>query len=88
MEVLFYSSIKKYTGGAASVALKPECCPDLRSLISELGTCFGKEFEAFILSGDEVLLLVNNKAVMTTGGIDTPLKQGDIIEILPIVGAG
>ena len=88
MEVIFYTGIMKYTGGTASVAIDPGSCPDLRSLIGELGSRFGKELENALLCGEGSLLLVNGRAVMTTGGVDTPLKQEDIIEILPAAGAG
>ena len=88
MEVVFFAGIKEYTDGITSVEIEPDCCPDLRSMISELGIRFGRELEAVLLGGERLLMLVNGKAVMSTGGLDTPLKQGDIIEILPVAGAG
>jgi len=88
MEVKFYSSALKYTGSNVSLAIEPDSCPDLFSLIEELGSRFGDEFKKLLTNGETWLLLINGKAVKKTGGIKTPLKQGDIIEVLPIVGAG
>ena len=88
MEVKFYSSALKYTGGKGSLAIEPDNCPDLYSLIEELGSHFGEEFKKLLTNGETWLLLINGKAVKKTGGIKTPLKQDDTIEVLPLVGAG
>ena len=88
MEVIFYNSARKYTGGTVSVKIEPECCPDLRSLINELGVRFGDTFKKLLQGGETWLVLINSKTVMNTGGPETPLNQGDIIEVLPMVGAG
>ena len=87
MEVIFCTSIKEHIGGTASVTIEAEGCPDLYSLINELGVRFGREFEKLLLGG-ESLILLNSKAVMTKGGAGTLLKQGDIIEVLPVIKAG
>jgi len=88
MEVKFYSSALKYTGGETSLTIEPGSCPDLLSLIEELETRFGEEFKKLLKTGETWLLLINGKTVNKTGGINTPLKDSDIIEVLPIVGAG
>jgi len=88
MEVKFYSSALKYTGGTVSVAIEPECCPDLNTLLNLLGTRYSEEFKNLLQKGEKWLLLVNSKAVMTTGGLSTQLKSGDTIEVLPLIGAG
>jgi len=88
MEVKFYSSALKHTGGTVSVLIEPDSCPDLQSLISALGTRFGREFAGLLLGGETWLVLVNGKAVSATGGLNTLLTEDDIIEILPIIGAG
>jgi len=88
MEVRFYSSALTYTGGVESVSPEAKSCPDLHSLIEELGLRFGNEFKKLLKDDKTWLVLVNSKAVMKTGGIKTLLKKGDTIEVLPLVGAG
>ncbi|MCL2628162.1 MAG: MoaD/ThiS family protein [Oscillospiraceae bacterium] len=88
MKVKFYGSALKYTGGMVSVNMDPKCCPDLHALINELAKSFGEDFKQLILGGETWLVLVNAASVKATGGLNTKLKQGDIIEVLPIIGAG
>ena len=60
----------------------------IRTLLDELGDYYGQEFISFINSSEACLILVNGKGTSLTGGLDTPISQGDKIEILPFVGAG
>ena len=86
MTVTFYSSITKYTNGEKSYI--PKSHPTLRGLLEELGDYYGKGFESFINGNETCLFLVNGKGIKLTGGLDSPLEQGDNIEILPFVDAG
>jgi len=100
MEAVFYGKIKEYTGGAASftpgavsytdgaTSYIPGQHPTLRSLLDELNDHYGDGFESFVRSDETCLILVNGNGVKLSGGLETPLKQGDRIEFLPFVGAG
>jgi MoaD family protein len=85
MEVLFYESVQNYSS-CKSVEMKH--VETLQVLIDELGNKFGKEFREYLLGEETCFFLVNGKSIMRTGGLKTPLKKGDKIEILPHVDAG
>jgi len=86
MTVVFYGIITEYTNGIKSYS--PALCPDLRSLIDKLGTDYGGSFRDFLLGDETCLFLINGTGAMNTGGLDSPLIEGDKIEILPFVDAG
>ena len=86
MNVVFYGNVIEYTNGEKSY--ESGQCQSLRGLIDELGVCYGESFKDFLLGSETCFFLVNAASTMFTGGLDSPLKQGDKIEILPFVGAG
>ena len=86
MNVLFYANILDYTSGNKS--FEAEETQNIGSLIDQLGKKFGDKFREFLLGDKTCFFLVNGKGIMTTGGLKTPLQQGDKIEILPHVGGG
>jgi molybdopterin converting factor small subunit len=77
--------VLEYTNGDKSY--KSASCTSLRSLAQELGSRYGEKFIELLLGGC-YFFLVNGKGVMSTGGLDTPLKPGDRVEALPVVEAG
>jgi len=86
MTVLFYGNVVKHTGGEKS--FEPAPCPDLRSLIDVLDGHYGEPFGELLRGNEFCFFLVNGQGVRATGGLETPLKQGDRIEVLPFVEAG
>ena len=84
--VSFYGGVQTYTKGAQSLGVIG--CPNVRSLVNELGAHFGEGFKASILSGENSFFLVNGKGIMSTGGLETELRSGDKIEVLPFIDAG
>jgi len=86
MTVTFYGSISKHTNGDKSFT--PKNHPTLQSLLDELGDNYGEGFSSFITGNETCLFLINGIGVKLTGGLDSPLKEGDKIEILPFVDAG
>ena len=91
MTVSFYGRIKDYTNGERNYT---PCAPaaekhsTLRAVLDELSVNYGESFNDFIQRSETCLFLVNGKGTVHTGGLDTPVKQGDKIEILPFVEAG
>ena len=85
MIVIFYGNLLEQTNGEKT--FEPGDCSNLRNLVEKLGHRYGKQFEELLL-GDAHFILVNGRGVMTTGGLNTPLNNGDKIEVLPIVEAG
>jgi len=86
MKVLFHGSVKDHTSG--DNALELSGARSLRILIDELGQHFGEEFRQFLLGDETCFFLVNGSGIMTTGGLDTPLNDGDTVEVLPYVDGG
>ena len=86
MTVIFYGNIITQAKGAASFAPQHSLC--IRALIDELGGHFGEAFRAFLLAEGTCFFLVNGRAIMSTGGLDTRLSPGDRVEILPFIEAG
>ena len=86
LTVTFYSSVTKYTNGDKSYTPKNHLT--LRGLLKELGDHYGEGFESFINGNETCLFLINGKGIKLTGGLDSPLEQGDKVEILPFVDAG
>ena len=88
MIVSFYSIIKEYTNGEASYTPAIKTNLTFRELLSELCGHYGESFESFINGNDSCLFLINGNGIALTGGLDSPLKQGDKIDILPFIEAG
>ena len=86
MTVFFHGSVAEYTNGDRNFG--PSGCSSLKDLVDKLGEAYGEPFRAYLLGSETCLLLVNGTGAMMTGGLDTPLKQGDRIEILQFVDAG
>jgi len=86
MKVTFYGKVINYTDGKKSHV--PGGCANLRALVDELGSIYGENFRAFLLGSETCFFLVNGAGAQSTGGLETPLKPGDKIEVLPFVEAG
>ena len=88
MTVCFYSKVREYTNRENTYSPTTTEHSTLRELLDELSTHYGKRFKSFISRSDTCLLLVNGKGITLSGGLETPIKAGDKIEILPFIEAG
>ncbi|MCL2821362.1 MAG: MoaD/ThiS family protein [Oscillospiraceae bacterium] len=88
MTVNFYGNIKKHTNGEGTYVPVNKTHSTLRDVLDELNVHFGDSFASFISDNEACLFLVNGKGIKHTGGLDTPVCNGDIINILPFVEAG
>jgi len=66
---------------------------NLRELIRALGERYGAELTQKILDHEGKLnpivnIYINGRNIRFTGGLETPLKEGDKISILPAVAGG
>ena len=86
MTVMFYGSVLDQTRGNKSLEL--ENTKTVSALIDVLGGLYGKNFKEYLLGDDTCFFLVNGKALLATGGLNTPLSQDAKIEILPVAEAG
>ena len=88
IEVRIPTILRTYTGGAKAV-------PGEGSTLSELVTDLESSHSGIkdrLVDGAElrrfVNVYVNDEDVRFTGGLDTPLKDGDQVVILPAVAGG
>jgi len=91
MTVTFYGRITEYTDGEKTFSPEVptmEKCNSLRDLLDELYQRYGESFKSFINGNETCLILLNSNGIAFSGGLDSPLKQGDKIDILPFVDAG
>ena len=86
MTVKFHGNIVEFTGGATSCGI--DDCADVCALIDKLGLLFGEAFCDILNDGDTCFFLINGKGLMQTGGPESRLAPGDIVDILPFVEAG
>jgi len=86
MTVIFHGSVQEHTSGVE--LFQVDNAANVRALIFLLGERFGEEFKDYLLGDDTCFFLVNGTGIMTTGGLQTPLHEGDTVEVLPLVGGG
>ena len=86
MNVIFYGNVLDYTNGEKSFEVLN--CQNVRELVDELGRNYGERLKDFLLGEETCFFLVNGKGIMMTGGLDTKLRPGDKIEVLPFAEAG
>lgn len=64
----------------------------LKDLVSKLAETKGSSKEGFLghydLDGYELVILLNGRNVHTLKKLDTPLKDGDVVTLLPPVVGG
>ncbi len=86
MTVMFFGNVQDHTAGEKSI----DCdgAPCVRALIDWLGERFGEGFKEFLLGDDTCFFLVNGSGILTSGGLDTQLREGDTVEVLPFVEGG
>ena len=88
MTITFYGKLTEYTDGDKTLTPLPGVCTTLRELLDFLCKHYGERFEAFIKGSETCLILINGNGITLSGGLDSPLKQGDKVEMMPFVDAG
>ena len=87
LTVSFNSYVTSYTNGDKFYS-PVKCETTLRDVLSEMYEHYGQQFESFVNGNETCLILINGKGTALSGGLDSPLGEGDKIDILPFVGAG
>jgi len=92
VEVKFFTSLREITGRKVE-EVQLENSITVEELLAELSKKYGKEFREYIYNQkgkvyDYLSILVNGKSTNTLQGLNTELKDGDTIAILPPVGGG
>lgn len=89
IKIEFFATIRELTGEKEIAIEKTAAMGDLlRLLFQRYGTPLREKiFDGEELS-DEITILVNGMHIASTGGLATPLSDGDEVAIFPIVGGG
>jgi len=88
MTVTFYGRITEHTNGDKTFTPAPGVCTTMHELLDLLGRQYGESFESFLNGNETCLILINGSGTAFSGGLDSPLKPGDKVEVLPFVDAG
>ena len=64
----------------------------MEELLRLLCRRYGPELKEEVFDGealsDRVIIMVNGRHIAHTGGLGTPLRDGDTVAIFPIIGGG
>ena len=87
----FLSDVRRMTEeGKTNISLSEKSVRDLIAILVER---YGDNFKEFMLSPENrlqkyVVILVNGRGVGILNGLETMLREGDSILIMPAVGGG
>ncbi|MEM2214056.1 MAG: ubiquitin-like small modifier protein 1 [Candidatus Nezhaarchaeales archaeon] len=91
VKVKFFALIREVTG-VKEVEEEVEDGVTVRKLLEKLCEKMPKKFQNFIFNGREVsknlIILVNRKGIRELDGLETKLKDGDEVALLPPVSGG
>jgi molybdopterin synthase sulfur carrier subunit len=92
VEVKFFTSLREITGKKVD-EIQLESTITVEELLIQLSKKYGREFREYLYNEKGkvhryLLILVNGKSTNVLRGLDTKLKEGDTIAILPPVGGG
>jgi molybdopterin synthase sulfur carrier subunit len=92
VEVRFFTSLREITGKKKEL-VQLQNATTVEELLTGLSKKYGKEFIEYLYNEEEKVhtylsILVNGKSTNVLQGLDTELKEGDTVAILPPVGGG
>jgi molybdopterin synthase sulfur carrier subunit len=92
VEVRFFTSLREITGKKVE-EVQLQNAITVEELLTELSKKYGREFREYLYNEKGrvhgyLSILVNGKSTNVLQGLDTKLKGGDTIAILPPVGGG
>jgi molybdopterin synthase sulfur carrier subunit len=92
VEVRFFTSLREITGKKIE-EVQLHGIITVEELLTQLSAKYSEEFREYLYNEKEKVhshlsILVNGRSINVLQGLDTELKNGDIIAILPPVGGG
>lgn len=92
VEVRYYALLRELAGKRSEKVILPEGS-SVRDLIELLVKRYGEGFERYIYDGEKRLrgylsYMVNGVNINSLDGLETRLRDGDILSLLPPVGGG
>ena len=92
LEVKFFTSLREITGKKVDEVQLQDIIT-IEELLTQLSKKYGKNFREYLYNEKAKVhpylsILVNGKSINVLQGLDTELKEGDTVAILPPVGGG
>ena len=92
LKVKFFTSLREITGKKVD-QIQLQSIITVEELLTRLSKKYGKEFREYLYNEKGKVhrylsILVNGKSINVLQGLDTELKEGDTVAILPPVGGG
>jgi sulfur-carrier protein len=91
MIVKYFATVRSYTGETERRLDDPPPAtvgPLLETLAARYGTSFRRAVFAGEQLSPQIIILVNGRNVVHSGGLETPLNAGDEVSIFPMVAGG
>ena len=90
MTVKYFADIRWLTRRGEETWTKAE--PDLRALLKGITAQDGDAFEKRLFEGDRIsntiIIFINGRDVVHLNGLDSPLKDDDVVAVFPVVAGG
>lgn len=92
VEVKFFTSMREITGKKVE-EVQLRNITTVEKLLTQLTAKYGKEFREYLYNENGQVhsylsILINGKSTSVLQGLNTKLKEGDTVAILPPVGGG
>ena len=92
VEIRFFTTLREITGKRLE-EIQFQNPITVEELLTRLSKKYGREFREYLYNEkgkvhSYLSILVNGKSTNVLQGLDTKLKEGDVIAILPPVGGG
>ncbi|MBP3876540.1 MAG: MoaD/ThiS family protein [Lachnospiraceae bacterium] len=93
MTIRFFAYYRdpEYTGRKEMTMAAPHTVRDLGdALCSQFGSPFAEEFfnSGRTAPGDRIIIMINGRRVEFLDGLDTLLRESDVVQLFPVVAGG
>ena len=80
VRVQFFGQVREIANGKETEVAG---CVTVGSLLASLSGKYGADFQP-----EALIVMVNGRSIAHTGFLRTPLEDGDLVSIFPIIGGG
>lgn len=87
IEVMFFGQLRMLVGVSKEM-VTTDGVTKLSGLVSKLGEMYGAAFAREIAATTGLRILVNGREYQLLAGMETPLKDGDSVVLLPPIEGG
>lgn len=94
VKIRFFTTLRELTNKKEETLILSSPETAVSTVLKLLSEKYGKTFDDYVFDSKTgqvkgfLQFLINGKSTSTLNGLETPLKDGDVIAILPPVGGG